>query len=111
MSPIEQAIYDAVRSAVRDELREQAPARVAGAEPAPDLVKIGQVKRWVQISTSTVKKWIADGDLKKYGKGRVALVRLDDVHAMLVRRAKVAEVAPVDRAGAILSTIGRRRVS
>lgn len=108
---IDTHLYDLVRRAVRDELREQAPARVAGVEPAPDLVKIGQVKRWVQISTSTVKKWIADGHLKKYGKGRVALVNLAEVHAMLVRRAKVAEVAPVDRAGAILSTIGRRRVS
>lgn len=106
---VDQDLYDLVRRAVRDELRETPAARPA--EPAPDLVKIGQVKRWVQVSPSTVKKWIAAGALTKYGKGRVALVKLDEVRALLARRGKLAEAPPADRAGVILSTLGRRRVS
>ncbi len=104
------ALYELVRRAVRDELSAMAPpGGPAPGEPEPDMVKLGEVRRYIRVSASTLKKWIRSGDLAKYGKGRVALVRLAEVRAALKQRAAPAPTEPGSRATAIVASIGRRR--
>lgn len=102
------ALYELIRRAVRDELRDSA-STPSVAEPEPDMVRLGEVKRWVRVSVSTLKAWVKAGKLPKYGQGRVVLVRLNDVRAVLQQRNTPRPVDPSDRAGAIISTLGRRK--
>ncbi|MEK7178580.1 MAG: helix-turn-helix domain-containing protein [Patescibacteria group bacterium] len=107
MNQLEQALYAVVRSAVVDALRELGSPRAA--EPEPDLVKVGEVRRYIRVSASTLKKWIRSGELAKYGKGRMALVRLNEVRAVLKQRAAPVPAEPGGRATAIVASLARRR--
>lgn len=102
---------DDIRRIVREEIR-AALADVRGMSPStsePDLVALGEVRRWVQVSRSTLKRWIADGALPKFGHGRVVRVRLADVRGVLERRA--GAVRPATEAAPNLSTDARRILS
>lgn len=83
------SINDEIRAIVREEVRaavREALADLGGlraTEPEPDLAKLGEVKRWVQVSRSTLKRWIADGRLQQHGEGRLTRVKLADVRAAL----------------------------
>lgn len=107
MSIVDTGLYELVRRAVRDELRASGPP--VAAEPEPDLVKLGQVKRYVQVSASTLKKWIREGALPKYGRGRVVLVRLADVRAALKRKEPKAIQVASDVQRILASVPGGRR--
>lgn len=80
---------DTLRAIVREVIREELAA-AGGArtvEPEPDLVKLSEVRRWVQISKTTLKTWIKAGVLPKYGVGRIVRVKLADVRAVMQRKA------------------------
>lgn len=104
---VDRQLYDLIRTAVRDELRESAVPRAAATEP--DMVKLGDVRKWVDVSKSTLKAWIKANRLPAYGKGRLLRVKLDDVRACLKRSSPALAVAPGDQAGAIVASLPRRR--
>jgi hypothetical protein len=103
------ALYRLVRRAVADALAE---AKMLHArEPEPDLVSVAHVRRHIEVSPSWLKARIASGELAKYGRGRLARVRLDDVRALLARRAgPVSAPSPSSQADRILAAVtgGRR---
>lgn len=102
---IEQVIEQVVRRVVREELD-----RRPGADPRPELVKLAEVRRWVQVSPSTLKKLIREGLLMPVGAGRLKRVRLEDVEAALERRRAPRPVEVSADVQRILSSIpgGRR---
>lgn len=105
---LEAIIEGVVRRVVREELQAAGGPRAA-AEPEPELVKLGEVKRWVQVSRTWLKDRIRARELEAFGRGRMVRVKLADVRALLKRRAAPAEpVAPSVRAGQILATLPRR---
>lgn len=104
----EETLETVLRRVVREELR-AAGGTLAAAEPEPDLVKLGEVKRWVQVSRTWLKERIKAGELEAFGRGRLLRVRLVDVRALLKRRASPSEaIAPSVRAGQILASLHRR---
>ena len=78
---LEETLAEVVRKVVREELERALAAAPAGAEP--DLVPLGDVRQYVQVSKSTLKRWIAAGTLEKHGQGRLTRVKLADVRAAL----------------------------
>lgn len=109
----EATIEGIVRRVVREELR-AAGGSPRPSEPEPDLVKLGEVRRWVQVSRSFLKSRIAAGALPAYGQGRLIRVRLVDVRALLERRPPRARAASpltsVENVSRILASVpgGRR---
>jgi len=81
-------ISDEIRAIVREEIR-AALADLRGplaAAPEPDLIALGEVRHWVQVSKTTLKTWIKAGRLPKYGQGRMLRVKLAEVRAVLESR-------------------------
>lgn len=97
----EETLRTIVREEVRAALRDHGAS--ATSEPAPELVALGDVKRWVQVSKSTLKEWIRTGKLTRYGEGRIVRVRLDDVRAVL--RGRAAATPAASNAGADVQRI------
>lgn len=79
---------DEFRLIIREEIR-AALAEMrgpVGAAPEPDLVALGEVRHWVQVSKTTLKAWIKSGKLPKYGEGRMLRVKLAEVRAVFEGR-------------------------
>lgn len=105
----EQELKQLVKEAVREALAELG-YRPGAAAADEDLVKLKDVRPRVDVGVSTLKKWIAAGQLPSYGKGRSVRVRLGEVRACFARRrAAVADPStPGAKANAILATLPRR---
>lgn len=100
----EATIEEIIRRVVREELHGS-----ADAQPEPDLVKLPDAAKRLQVSVSWLKARIADGTLPAYGRGRLRRVKPPEVRALLERRRRPETDNPASKARAILSSLGGGR--
>jgi len=104
-------LEETLEGVVRRVLREELLAVAAPAAVEPDFVKLSEVARWVQVSRSTLKKWVAAGELASYGKGRLVRVRLAEVRAVLQRRRAGVADPEGPSVARVLSTLRARKAN
>lgn len=78
-SEFREMLRDVVRTVVREEL---------GAAATPlqaELLTYDQAAESVNVSASTIKRWVSSKRLKAYGKGKLRRVRGEDVRACFER--------------------------
>jgi excisionase family DNA binding protein len=74
------SIDEAIRQAVREELREALKSFRAPAPATPDeLLSVERAAELADVSKATIRRWVEQGLLKRYGSGRALRVRRDEV--------------------------------
>lgn len=93
---IEEAIEAAVKRAVEKALLQMRPATNATDE----LLSVESAAELADVSKATIRRWIEQGMLKRYGSGRAVRVRREDV--LSVRPPEVDPETDVDQLAAQL---------
>lgn len=72
----EESIRAAVREVIQDELRPLVEDLKRLARPTEDeLLRYDQAAKLAKVCAGTIRAWVRQGRLKRYGSGRVPLVR------------------------------------
>ena len=100
------AIKEAVRSAMKEEMRElkDALAAMPGRRPTDEFWPVKKAARVAGVSEWTVREWIQSGRLRSYGAGRVLRLKRSEFETFLTARQHEApsKVDPDDVARQIL---------
>jgi hypothetical protein len=80
-SLLQQAITDAVSTAVREVLAEQKPA--APTAPPPDLLSRAETRQLLHVSNTTLHVWEKKGMITPARAGRRVLFRRSDIDRLL----------------------------
>ncbi len=102
-----------IRDAVREAVREEVARLVADLKPAkrvdlPSYLSAEDAAAIADVTPDTVRAWVSEGRLPRYGAGRLIRVRLDDLEAFL-RRCGEAGVAEADLDAKANAILERRR--
>ena len=102
-----------LREVVREVVREEMGAKLSpSTDLQRELVTYAEAGELVNVSSSTIKRWVAAGRLEAFGEGKLRRVRPEDVRACLAGKRSVSKQKPErDDVGAsvrsILSSIKR----
>jgi excisionase family DNA binding protein len=103
---VRQVVRDEVRQVVREELRsflrELRPDGNAGA--SPELLSVKEAAEEVGVNPATIRNWVHQGRLARYGTGRIWRVRRPELFELL-RQAEAgpqSPPSPADEAAEIL---------
>jgi excisionase family DNA binding protein len=96
---VEQLLRQLVREAIREELAElekRLKVMLEAAQPSAATVYLTteQAAKIASVEPDTIRQWVKDGHVKRYGHGRLR-VKAADLEAYLERRS-VRAVAPED---------------
>jgi len=98
---------DTIREIVRDEIKK------ALAETAPsDYLSPRSAAALAEVTTRTIRQWIADGKIAGHGTGRLVRVRRADLERLLReggRRRCVDDMSPEARADRVFEAMRARR--
>src|SRR5579871_5491512 len=88
MTELDFAMRQLVREAVRDALREELPGLLKSATAAPpapndEYLSVKRAAAMISVNPETIRSWLQQGRLKRYGHGRVLRVRAEDLHACM----------------------------
>jgi len=86
--PIEAALHDVVRDAVRAVLREDLPRLLREAAPGPRtpgprFLPIREAAKVAGVRPKTVRRWLKLGRLARHGTGRTILIEAEDLDRFL----------------------------
>jgi excisionase family DNA binding protein len=77
MSSIDEVIREAVQVAVKEAMKDYRSPVINSEQD--DLLSITRAAELADVSTSTIKRWMDEGLLKRHGRGRVVRVRRSEV--------------------------------
>lgn len=98
----EAALESVVRNVVREELR-----TALGASKPSEYLSLRDAAVRAGVSAATVRRWVKDGKVQRFGEGRIVRVRWADVEAALSKAEAPATEAAVD--AKVMSILGRAR--
>ena len=73
----------ALRALVSEEVRRVLREELGRAGAQHEYLKVGSAAKVVGVSPDTIRGWVDGGQLRRYGLGRLVLVRRDELEALL----------------------------
>jgi excisionase family DNA binding protein len=89
------SIEATLESIVRTVLREELAAALGQAKPSEYLAVRDAATR-AGVSSATVRRWVRDGKVTRFGEGRIVRVRWADVEAALAKGEQPTTEADID---------------